>query len=440
MTESVRLPPRRAEQHTILYALVGLGLGLAVGWLFPFSLPLARFLEVTSDVYGTIAPFLIYFILAPSLLKMVRHSKEGGGWFPLQTLGWFARARLAACVLAIVVTSLVYQLPLVESGKAARLSDFLGSLGVLGQTMTQSHYFFAIYASLGTLLLLWKRKGWLIEKFIALPDLVEMLGRLLTRVTPLFTLLMGLYIMNIPTALGETFREHAGLALRSVSFLGISLDAATPSGIFRTYLALSLLTGVLCLGWHLLLLCYVKLRLRGFSILRYLRDYLSKIYPLLWSTCSEALAMPLNLYLMRRHYPQIQSVVRQFTVGAGSVLSTNGTLMCCFAMIPAVGAMTGVEVSVAKLLVCLPVIYILGFGVPGIPGELILFAGPIMSMLSVPQEQQQPFLLAFIGLQVGLPDSFRTGANATEGCPAALLLSSTLPKEAVSNPEEPQPV
>jgi hypothetical protein len=426
MAESAPLPPRRSEQHVILYALMGLGLGLGLGWLFPFALPLTRLLEIISDVYGTLAPVLLYFILAPSLLKMVRHPGEGGAWFPLHTLGWFARARLAACALAIAVASVAYQLPLVEHGKAARMSELVASLGVLGKTMTESRYFFAIYAALFTLPLVWKRQGWLIEKFIAIPELVEMFGRLMTRVTPLFTFLMGLYIMNIPRALGEKFQAQAGLGLQNVSFLGVSLDAATPSGIFRMYLALSLLTGVLCLGWHLLLLVYVRLRLRGFSILHYLRNYLAQIYPLLWATCSEALAMPLNLHLMRKHYPQIQDSVREFTVGAGSVLSTNGTLMCCFAMIPAVGAMTGVEVSVAKLLLCLPVIFILGFGVPGIPGELILFAGPIMGMLAVPQEQQQSFLLAFIGLQVGLPDSFRTGANATEGCPAALLLSSTL--------------
>jgi Na+/H+-dicarboxylate symporter len=440
MAESVGLPPKRSEQHVILQALVGLGLGLGLGWLFPFALPLTRLLEIISDVYGTVAPVLLYFVLAPSMLKMARHSGGGRAWFPLQTVGWFATARLAACVLAIVVVSLVYHLPLVEHGKAARMSDLVASLGVLGRTMTESRYFFAIYAALGTLLLLWKREGWLIQKFIELPELVEMFGRLLTRVTPLFTFLMGLYIMNIPRALGEKFQDQATLGLRSVSFLGASLDAATPSGIFRLYLALSLLTGVLCLGWHLLLLVYVRLRLRGFSILQYLRDYLARIYPLLWATCSEALAMPLNLYLMRRHYPQIRDAVREFTVGAGSVLSTNGTLMCCFAMIPAVGAMTGVEVSVAKLLLCLPVIFILGFGVPGIPGELILFAGPIMGMLAVPQDQQQPFLLAFIGLQVGLPDSFRTGANATEGCPAALLLSNTLSKASTNNPEEAQTV
>ncbi|HYI00973.1 cation:dicarboxylate symporter family transporter [Hyalangium sp.] len=427
MAAPVQLPPSRSERYAALHALVGLSLGLGLGWLFPFTLPLTWFLEAISSTYGTVAPILLYLILAPSLLKVVRHSLAGGGWFPLKTLAWFAKARLAACLLAIAVVSAVYQLPLLESGQGTKLLGLRASLGVLGRTMTESPYFFAIYASFGTVLLLWKRQGWLIQKFVELPELVETLGRLLTRVTPLFTLLMGLYIVNLPAALQERFQGQAGLAPRSVPFLGGTLEAVGSSGILWTYLALSLLTGILCLGWHLVLLLYVKLQLRGFSILGYLRDYLARIYPLLWSTCSEALAMPLNLYLIGKHYPGIQGTVRQFTVGAGSVLSTNGTLMCCFAMIPAVGAMVGVEVSVTKLLLCLPVIYILGFGVPGIPGELVLFAGPIMSILSVPGEQQQLFLLAFIGLQAGLPDSFRTGANATESCPAALLLSRTLP-------------
>jgi Na+/H+-dicarboxylate symporter len=84
--------------------------------------------------------------------------------------------------------------------------------------------------------------------------------------------------------------------------------------------------------------------------------------------------------------------------------------------------MLGIPVGVAGLLLCLPVLYVIGFGVPGVPGELILFAGPIMEALQVPAELHAVFLLAFLGLQIGLPDSFRTGANSTDNCLSAFLL------------------
>jgi Na+/H+-dicarboxylate symporter len=411
----------------VLHALVGLWLGVGLGWLIPGAALLSRGLQVLSEVYGTVAPLLLYCVLAPSLLKMVRHWNRASARFWLHTAGFFASARLVACVLAIAVVSLSYGLPLVRPGEEGGETGGASPFEVLGQMMVESPYFLAVYAAVFTAWILRKREGWLVQRFIGLPELVESFGHLLTRVTPAFTFLMGLYIVTLPDALWETFQRHAGAMTGSVSVLGIRLEARSSTSIFQTYLAVSLLTGAVCLGWHLLLLLYVKLQLQGFSLRRYVSSYLARIYPLLWCTCSEALAMPLNLHLIRTHYPQVQDVVRQFTIGAGSVLSTNGTLMCCFVVIPAASGLLGHAVGVVDLLLCLPVIYIIGFGVPGIPGELILFAGPIMGMMSIPPDKQSLFLMTFIGLQVGLPDSFRTGANSTEGCPAALLLSSILP-------------
>jgi len=124
--------------------------------------------------------------------------------------------------------------------------------------------------------------------------------------------------------------------------------------------------------------------------------------------------MPLNLHLVRRNYPELYEPVASLAVSLGSILNINGTLICCFVMTPAICTMLGLPIGVAGLLLCLPVIYVVGFGVPGVPGELILFAGPILEALQVPAELHSLFLLAFLGLQIGLPDSFRTGANSTD--------------------------
>jgi hypothetical protein len=58
------------------------------------------------------------------------------------------------------------------------------------------------------------------------------------------------------------------------------------------------------------------------------------------------------------------------------------------------------------------------------PGELVLFGSPLLSVLPVPAAAGPLFLLLFLSLQVGLPDSFRTGANSTDNGPAALLLDA----------------
>jgi hypothetical protein len=412
-----------AERYVVFYALLGLGLGLAIGTVFPPSAPLAHIFRVIVDIYGAAAPFILFFILAPSLLKMVRQGKTSGALFSIYTTLWFARLRIAACLFAIVAVSIVYGLPFFGRDAHYDTSQLLTSLGIFARTATTSRYFYVIYASILTTLLLRRSSSRIVEKFIAMPELVERLGVVLTHVVPLFTFAMGLYVATLPRVLKESFSQYENISFHEVSILGVTYSSTTTSGIFGIYVTVAVLTGVICSVWQLTLLVYVRLKVRGFSIASYFRNYFIKVYPLLWATSSEALSTPLNMHLIKKNFPQINDAVRQFTIGAGSVLNVNGTLICCFVMIPPVSMMLGLDVSVVSLLLCLPVIYIIGFGIPGIPGELVLFAGPIMGMLAVPQDLQPAFLMTFLGLQVGLPDSFRTGANSTDGCPAALLLN-----------------
>jgi len=43
----------------------------------------------------------------------------------------------------------------------------------------------------------------------------------------------------------------------------------------------------------------------------------------------------------------------------------------------------------------------------------------------VPAAVAPTFVLLYVGLQIGLPDSFRTGANSTDDCISCLLLDRT---------------
>ena len=180
-----------------------------------------------------------------------------------------------------------------------------------------------------------------------------------------------------------------------------------------------------CLMFHAASLLHVKTCIPGFSIRDYFWRYWVKAYPLLWATSSESLATPLNLSLVRKIYSdQIPPVLRRFVVGIGSWLNINGTLMCVIVLAGAIASMVGHEVSLVELLLTIPVIFLLGYGVPGIPGELILFAGPVAMLLGVPPETHAMFITLYIGFNFGLPDSFRTGQNSTDNCLSALVLSS----------------
>ena len=145
----------------------------------------------------------------------------------------------------------------------------------------------------------------------------------------------------------------------------------------------------------------------------------------MWSTSSESLATPLNLYILSKRAPYVKPIVRRLVAGAGSVLCTNGTLISVFILIGVVGAILGIRLSLLELLLCIPVAFLISFGIPGIPGELLLFAGPLSVILAIAPEVTPLFLALYLGLQIGLPDSFRTGANSTNNFVYCILLNKT---------------
>lgn len=408
------------ERHAFAYAFLGLVAGLLVAQVISFTAVMSAAFGVVIDSYDLVAPFLLYLVLAPSLVKVFQQSGFRGASFSVYTVWWFVRVRVVACLFAIAAVSLCYGLPL-EGGSS--LSSALGtSLGSVSRSLVESPYLLATCASFLTALALAPRRGRAADLFARLPGLVEKLGERITNVVPLFTFLVGIYISTLPEVLANQFAKAPAGTFQPVTLFGVSFAAGSAGDIFLIYVLLSLLTGLICTVWHLMLLAVVKLRLAGFSVRKYFSDYFIRIYPLLWATSSETLAMPLNLHLVRRNFPQIHEPVASVTVGLGSILNINGTLISCFVLIPGLCMMLGLPVSVISLLVCLPAVFVIGFGVPGMPGELVLFAGPVMAALAVPAELRPLFLLAFLGFQIGLPDSFRTGANSTDNGLAALLL------------------
>ena len=101
------------------------------------------------------------------------------------------------------------------------------------------------------------------------------------------------------------------------------------------------------------------------------------------------------------------------------------------------GSILGLEFSLLELLLCIPVAFLISFGIPGIPGELLLFAGPLALVLGIPPEVVPLFLTLYLGLQIGLPDSFRTGGNTTNNYLYAIILNETYIKKFFDS--EPQP-
>ncbi|MCH8086709.1 MAG: cation:dicarboxylase symporter family transporter, partial [Chloroflexi bacterium] len=96
-----------------------------------------------------------------------------------------------------------------------------------------------------------------------------------------------------------------------------------------------------------------------------------------------------------------------------------------YILVGLVGGILGLEFSLLELMLSIPVVFLISFGIPGIPGELLLFAGPLAMILPVPDEMTPLFLALYLGLQIGLPDSFRTGCNTTNNYVYCILLNET---------------
>jgi len=380
------------------------------------------------DGYSVFAPIAIFLILCPSLARVFKSRSLGrfGGY----VIWWSALRKIMACVWAVLFTVVVFRLPIFPEQATSLGQAFSQTARSLFEMMTTSPYFWAMYLSIGVALISIKIpilfQG--LEKTL---EGVEAAGRYFMPFIPLFMFAIGAYVYGLPAHLAEQIELKEGMqnALQPFMVLGMSFDPGSPVGMIWIYVFGALLVGFSCFLWHLALLFITQSTVKRFSIRHYFTDYWIKIYPLLWATSSEALATPLNLYLTKRHAPWVKKTVRRLVVGMGSWMNINGTLICVVVLGALVFSILGITISMFEWLLLIPVIFLISYGVPGIPGELVLFAGPIATLLSIPEEVVPTFLAIYIGLQIGLPDSFRTGNNSTDNYVFAILLNDIYEKK-----------
>lgn len=415
----------RFEQYSpvigVLFFLLGIGIASK---LATFAETIDQGMSGLIDVYQYLAPIAIFVILTPSLTKILVTNRGNGAKFVRNTLFQFAELRLLACVWGVIFTAIVFGLPLYINGAVGLAGSTLQALKSTGWMLTHSPYLFAMYAALFTVVISLKitKISTLLNKAV---EGVETAGRYLIPLVPFFMLGIGAYLYYLPQSTQRGLATDGGaiVHLNTLEVFGFGIHTGTITGIFLAYLAGGLLTGLACMVWHGGLLLSTKYRERDFSIKYYFKNYWSKVYPLLWSTSSEALATPLNLHSVERYYPQVSTEVRRFVVGAGSFLNINGTIICVFILTGLVTTLLGIEISLVQLALMIPLVFLIGYSIPGIPGELLLFAGPIAGLLALPESAIPVFLAIYLGFQLGLPDSFRTGGNSTDNCLCAILFN-----------------
>ena len=391
-------------------------------------------INMFMDWYAFIAPIAIFLILSPSLARMFATRKTGT--FGLLVLNWFAIRKVLASLWAIAFVLIVFRIPILPQGSVS-LTDGLGqTLSSLGNMMLTSSYFWAMYAAVGVALV--STKVEVLTRFLEkIMDVVEVAGSYLMPLMPIFMFAIGAYIYGLP----DNVQEQVGLDAEGKSVLfdlniwGWITSPETPVGMITIYVIGALLTAVACMIWQSVFLLGARALEPRFTIIGYFKNYWIKVYPLLWATSSEALATPLQLYLTKKHAPWISNSLRRFAIGVGSYMDINGTIINVFILGAIVLLILGVQVSVMELLILLPVVFLISYGVPGIPGELVLFAGPIATMLTIPEATLPVFLAVYLGIQLGLPDSFRTGNNSTDAYVQAIIVNAVYEKRFNPAPE-----
>ena len=385
-------------------------------------------INVFMDLYDFFAPVAIFLILTPSLARLF--STRRMGRFGLFVIKWYAFRKLLACLWAILFILIVFRIPILPQGSLSLTDGIVQTVKSLAEMATTSTYFWAMYAAVGVSAVSMRVHvlTGVLEKAM---NAIEFLGSYLMPIMPVFMFGIGAYIYGLP----DNVQEQVGLEADATSTLlnlniwGWETSPRSAVGMITIYVIGALLTAIACMIWQLAFLFLASRKEPRFSIVGYFRDYWIKVYPLLWATSSEALATPLNLYLTKKHAPWIRNEIRRFIIGIGSYMNINGTIINVFILAAIVLLILGLNVSVVELLFIIPVVFLISYGVPGIPGELVLFAGPMATMLNIPEAMLPVFLAVYLGIQLGLPDSFRTGNNSTDDYIGAVLMNAIYEKQ-----------
>lgn len=379
------------------------------------------------DMYSLLAPVIIFIILAPSLARIAVDRNGKQGKFMTHAFTWLSLTRFLSLVWAVIFTWIVFDLSFL-GGYSNIYSSVKQTFGTLLWMATHSAYFYAMYLSVAVVFIAKKFKviEVLLRKMLMV---IEDMGQFLVPIIPLFMFAIGVYIYQLPDQMNSQLGDAGGAVMQPLTFLGISMETNTATDMVIVYGVISLIIGIACFIFHMGLVFWASYKVEKFSIKHYFTKYWVNVYPLLWATSSEALATPLNLYLVRRHFPWVRSRVRHFAVGVGSYLGINGTMICVIVLAGAVASILDIEISAVQMFMAIPLVFLIGFGVPGIPGELLLFGGPLVQLFGFPPETTPLFLAVYLGLQIGLPDSFRTGSNSTDNAVMAVLFNDMYEKK-----------
>ncbi len=374
----MRAPP------TYVWTLSALLLGIVAGGIVPDQLaPVAVATAGFIRLVVTLVPILIVAALSPAIATLVRRGLAGK--FATAVVGWYVLSSTLAGLFGLLVSSLVFGIPLTTEGGTA-YGEAVNMLSSLRQQSGASAPLLAIVVAV-------------------------LLGVLAGRLALLATILA-----KVEKGLSSAGRGLGYAMIPVVMCLGITVGVQFGARLgMGHYLTMTLYTALLCWVWWLFYVFVIIKYVAKRPVRRVVTDYYLPTAIFAAGTCSSLATLPVNLTNVRRL--GVRNEVADFVLPFGAVANLDASALAYVAYAPFIlSHIFGIEISWAILLIAWPAIVLFTIAAPGLPagmGTALWSSTLFASMLGLEEPLRTNFITTWIALAGGLPDMLRTATNCT---------------------------
>ncbi len=384
---------RKVPAYTFTFA--ALVFGIALGGLFTDALsPVARGTTLLIRVIVALVPILIVVALSPAIATLVRRGLAGR--FAGSVILWYLLSSAAAGLFGLLVSSLIFRIPIVAEGKGA-WSEAVHMFRAFSEQPGASLPLVAIVAAVLV--------GAAAVRFGALYAVLQKVERGIADMGG------GIGYAMIPLVL-----------LFGIS-IGVRFGARLGMGHYATMTAY---TAGMCLIWWLFYVFVIVRHIARRRITRVLTEYYVPTAVFAASTCSSLATLPVNLMNAKRY--GVRDEVADFVLPIGAVVNLDASTLMYMAYAPFVLTFVfGIDISWTILLVAWPALVLFTVAAPGLPagiGTALWSATLFASMVGLTGQTHADFVATWVALSGGLPDMFRTATNCTGDGFTAMVFDS----------------